>query len=181
MSDRGRCLIDGRGVDRVCRHLRAEAFRVDPATTDDARRLWEWSNDPDVRAGSFSTEPIPWETHVTWLKKRLCDPTCRIYIVCDCSGQGLGQVRFEINGRTATISIGLALAARGRGYGSQLVWMACARLFDNTDVDRVEALIRLDNAGSIRVFEKAEFVSVGETEVKQQPARRFTLERGQLA
>jgi UDP-2,4-diacetamido-2,4,6-trideoxy-beta-L-altropyranose hydrolase len=33
------------------------------ATQEDCRLIWKWANDPDVRAASFSSKPIPYDTH----------------------------------------------------------------------------------------------------------------------
>ena len=178
MVENGRQLIDGLGTARVCRHLRESLFRLRAAESADARMIWEWSNEPETRKASFSSDLIPWETHVSWFEKRLADQDCQIYLASDNDGIALGQVRFETTGAEATISISLDADARGHGWGTQLIWMACRRFFSKTEVDRIEALIKPDNGASIRAFEKAEFVSAGRTEVKQQPARRFVLDRG---
>jgi len=42
----------------------------------DCMLIWEWSNNPDVRAVSFSQEPIPYEDHVKWFKSKLNDMCC---------------------------------------------------------------------------------------------------------
>lgn len=180
MITKGRQLIDGLGAMRVSRHLRQPLYRLRPAESTDARRIWEWSNDPEVRSVSFSSDPIPWDSHVAWFQARLADPQCRQCIAVERKGDPIAQVRFDIaDDNSATISISLAADVRGKGLGTQLIWMACRELFAETEIDRVEALIKPDNVASIRAFEKAGFVTTGDTEVKQQPARRFVLDRGQ--
>lgn len=180
MIDKGNRLIDGHGVARVCRHLRAPLFGLRPAAADDVRNYWEWSNEPGVRAVSFNSDPIPWESHVGWFEAHLADPDSRLRVASDQSGSPVGQIRFELkNGNPATISISLSAEVHGQGLGTQLIWMACRELFAETAVDGVKALIKPDNTASIRAFEKAGFVTVGDTEVKQQPARRFILNREQ--
>ena len=180
MRLRGMDLIDGRGLERVCRHLCARLVELRPATKADIREWWEWSNDPDVRAVSFSSDPIPWESHERWFRQRLDDPDCRLLIAGDSAGTGFAQIRFDLDGNTALISISLAPGRRGQGRGTQVIWTACDSLFRSSPIERIEALIMPDNAASIRAFEKAGFVSASETEVKQRPARRFVLERGQM-
>lgn len=178
MVKRGRKLIDGRGVSRVCRQLQALGIQLAAATPKDARQWWEWSNDPGVRAVSFSSADIPWETHLQWFDERLGNSDCRLQMARDSKGKGLGQVRFDLGANEATISVSLAPGTRGRGLGTLLIWMACDQLFSESAIEQVVALIKPDNLASVRAFEKVGFVSTGETEVKQQPARRFTLERG---
>lgn len=46
-------------------------MKLRPATTDDARRLFDWRNDPLTRAMSNNTDPVAWDRHVEWLSKRL--------------------------------------------------------------------------------------------------------------
>lgn len=50
------------------------------ATMDDARRLFEWRNDPLTRAMSFSSEEIEWDRHVSWLERRLSQEKPNLYI-----------------------------------------------------------------------------------------------------
>ena len=179
MVDKGRQLIDGLGAARVCRHLREPLFRLRAAESADARMIWEWSNDPGVRAVSFSSEPIPWNSHFAWFEQRLTDAQSRLRIATEHDGDPVGQIRFDFGSeKSATISISLASGVRGKGLGTQLIWMACRELFAETEVARVEALIKPGNVASIRAFEKAGFETDGDTEVKQQPARRFVLDRG---
>jgi len=49
----------------------------------DCMLIWECSNDPDVRAVSFSQEPIPYKDHVKWFKSKLNDMGCYFYIAED--------------------------------------------------------------------------------------------------
>ena len=157
MANKGRQLIDGLGVARVCRHLREPLLRLRPAEAVDARMIWKWSNETGVRAVSFSPEPIPWDSHVTWFEERLTDPQCRLRIASEYNGDPVAQIRFELaSDKSAAISISLASGARGKGLGTQLIWMACRELFVETDVELVEALIKPVNVGSIRAFEKAD-------------------------
>ena len=67
---------------------------------------------------SFSSDPIPWETHVDWYAGRLRDVHCFFYLAADEGGNPIGQVRFDLAGREAVISVSLCgerHAARGVG------------------------------------------------------------------
>ncbi|MBI4644486.1 MAG: UDP-2,4-diacetamido-2,4,6-trideoxy-beta-L-altropyranose hydrolase, partial [Deltaproteobacteria bacterium] len=81
MSRRGRNLVDGQGVWRVLNHLGLETITLRAAVKDDCRMLWEWANDPEVRKNSFSSDPIPWEQHVSWFESKLRDPGYLFFIV----------------------------------------------------------------------------------------------------
>ena len=48
-------------------------IKLRKATYDDCNILFEWANDPSVRANSFNTKAIEIDDHRTWLKKKLTD------------------------------------------------------------------------------------------------------------
>jgi spore coat polysaccharide biosynthesis predicted glycosyltransferase SpsG len=73
MSETGRRVVDGLGNYRVWFHLNEDTLSLRPANADDARLIWEWASDPTVRAVSFTSVPIPWETHVRWFDSKLSD------------------------------------------------------------------------------------------------------------
>jgi RimJ/RimL family protein N-acetyltransferase len=145
------------------------------------RRLWEWSNDPEVREVSFSPEPIPWETHVAWFETRRKNPACRTWIGEEADGEPMGQVRFDLLPDQVVISMSLAAEARGRRLGSLLIWTACRRLFAERPGATVVALIKPENAGSVRAFTKAGFTPAGERMVRGDRALAFTLRQELVA
>lgn len=156
MSAAGRHMVDGRGASRVVACMEA-ALVLRPATERDDRILFEWANDPTVRAASFSTAPIPWEEHRAWLRTRLGDPHSRLY-VADLAGQPIGAARFALQPPRATIAVSVAAEARGRGIGERLIALASHRLFAETKVTGIDAWIRPGNAASIRSFVAAGYV-----------------------
>jgi RimJ/RimL family protein N-acetyltransferase len=88
---------------------------------EDGRLLWEWANDPAVRAVSFSSEPISWQQHWQWFNSKLSSPDCIFYIAVNLADLPIGQVRFERTGDEATISVSLAANFRGKGFGSSII------------------------------------------------------------
>lgn len=177
MARNGRRLVDGLGNYRVWLHLNEEAVTLRAATPDDARLLFDWANDPTVRAVSFSSAPIPWERHGPWFSARLADADCRLWIAADPSGAPLGMVRFEAAGQEAVISVSVDQRRRGKNLGVLLIWKACRLLFREQPVTAVQALVKPDNAASIRAFEKAGFEKQGEVRVENQPALQLQLRR----
>ena len=176
MSRRARALVDGLGTLRVWLRMNEDSLHLRPATADDCRRIWEWANEPAVRAVSFNSEPIPWEQHVAWFNRRLADANTRLWI----AGQAVapvGQVRFDLDGPTATISVSLDATRRGKNLGSLLIWSACKKLFRESAVETIHAVIKPDNSSSIRAFMKGGFEPAGQTTVKGCAALRFTLSR----
>ncbi len=89
LSQRSRELVDGDGASRVVSALReygsrdSEGLHLRRARADDIRILWEWANDSEVRAASFSSAPIPWETHVAWFTEKMAPARSLIFIAED--------------------------------------------------------------------------------------------------
>lgn len=180
MAARARVLVDGQGAWRVWQYLNEDRLHLREAAPGDARLLWEWANAPEIRAVSFSPEPIPWERHVAWLSGRLGNPACRTWIGEE-SGRGpVGQVRFDLASEEAVISMSLDAAARGRQLGSLLIWTACRQLFAARPETTVVALIKPENVASIRAFTRAGFRPAGVRTVAGGPAPAFTLRREQV-
>ena len=180
MSQAGRGLVDGRGAERVVRHMKAAMLSLRPVREDDCRLIWQWANEPELRAMSFLSEAIPWEDHVKWFRSKLADRNC-IFRVAELAGQPVGQVRFDCEANRATISIGLDKAFRGRGLGSQLIRLASRELFGKTDATVIHAYIKPENAASVGAFTGAGFSHRRETDRKGQKAILLLLHRDEMA
>lgn len=170
---RGPELIDGRGAERVVGALLAGCVRLREAGPEDCRLVWQWANEPVVRAASFNPDPIPWEGHRAWFAAKLADANC-LFFIAEAAGQGpVGQVRCDLSGEQATISIALAPASRGRGLGPWVIREACARILQTGRARSVLALVRAENAPSRAAFLRAGFVEDGDTVVRGCPALRL--------
>jgi pseudaminic acid synthase len=150
------------------------------AESKDCHLIWRWANDAQVRAVSFSSEPIPWEDHVGWFEARLVDPTCIFLIATDDVGTPVGQIRFEIEGNDARISISLDEHQRGQGLGPRLINLASRRIFRELDVDTVVAFIKPGNVASVRAFQKAGFANAGIVRFNQHTAIKMRLGKGAM-
>ena len=178
MSNRCQDLIDGRGAVRVVTMMRRAKLKLRRAREGDCRMLWEWASDASVRAAAFSSAPIPWEDHVKWFARKLCDPNCFIFIGLDDENFPVGQVRFDMQSRyEAEIDVSISGNSRGAGYGSLLIDMAVKELFEITPVQFVHAFIKLDNSGSISAFRKANFKHSGLKTVGRVAAGHYTRAR----
>ncbi len=156
-------LVDGRGASRVAERMATFPVRLRAATRNDAALLHAWANDPLTRRMSFSTAPIPWETHLPWLTGRLANPDCRLYIGEDEHGAALGQVRLDRTATTAALSVDLAPEARGRGLAARLVRVAAVECLHTGWCRLVEARVRPENAASLATFHRAGFTDQGLT------------------
>jgi hypothetical protein len=78
--------------------MKRDALSIRVAEAGDCKLLWDWANDPVVRASAFSSKPIAWEEHVGWFRGKLNDPECSILVALDASAVPAGQIRFNRRG-----------------------------------------------------------------------------------
>ncbi len=175
MASRGRELVDGEGVDRVIMQMKKMTLRFRKVCEKDCRLLWEWANERDVRSVSFRSETVPWEEHVQWLKSNLRDPNCIFHIVSNEEGTPIGQVRYDISGNEAVISISIDRKFRGRGYGSVTILLSSQEVFDTSDVRIIHAYVKQSNGFSARAFLKAGFKDMGTKAIHGHRAMAFAL------
>lgn len=152
-------------------------LRLREAEPEDARRLFEWANDPAARAQSFTKATIPWEDHERWFARKLADADCLLLIAEDAQGQPVGQVRFDLGeDASAIISIAIAPGYRGRGYGATAIARACEVLRARRAPLTVVAYIRRDNLASQRTFARAGFSAPMALDYQGHEAVRQSLE-----
>lgn len=156
MSENAWQLVDGRGAIRVAHAI--DGVRVRRARIGDADTLWEWANDPDTRATSFDSRPIPYTDHLGWLRAVLADPS-RLLLL-GWNGVGLlGQVRFDDRGTEAEVSI--SVAPKHRGTVGWLLLRAGIRRYRRAIPGRVIiARVMEENRTSRRLFEAAGFARI---------------------
>lgn len=132
--------------------------RVRPACADDCRLLFDWANDPAVRAMAFSNAPIPWEDHERWFARRLADERCTILIGADATGAPVGQVRFDAtDAGELEADISVDPKRRGQGWGARLISAGVGHLRARGERRPVVALIKRENDASRRAFARAGF------------------------
>jgi UDP-2,4-diacetamido-2,4,6-trideoxy-beta-L-altropyranose hydrolase len=156
LSAAGSVLVDGMGAGRACDVLGLPEIFFRPASADDACLTWEWANDPDSRAASFTSNPIPWETHREWFLRRISsnDPVW----IANAGGEAIGLIRFDSDEKEAfTISINLSPSSRGRGWSALVIASAVAMFRKNHCHTVIHAWIKPSNEASRRAFARAGF------------------------
>jgi RimJ/RimL family protein N-acetyltransferase len=154
---------------------RAVAIRIRSATLADARFLFRLRNDPVTRQNSFQQRKLEFSDHRAWLRARLADPKRRVTLfIASVAGPGgatvpIGLVRFDGAERSnrAEISIALAARFRGRGFAAPMLRRALGRA--PSWIERVLARVRVENAASVRAFERAEFRRHGGVRARPNP------------
>lgn len=176
MARTGRELVDGLGAVRVLKELGLLNLRLREATADDRELVWDWANEPVVRAASFRSDPIQWEEHVNWFGAAMDNPNCVFWIVM-LGCWPVGQIRFEIDGDGAVVSVSLGERFRGRGYGSEIIASATQRLRDDRATRHVRAYIKAQNNSSATAFEKAGYRLRDEVVMSGVPALEYVASR----
>jgi RimJ/RimL family protein N-acetyltransferase len=134
-------------------------LRVRTATTDDARLLLDWRNDPEARSRSRSDDVIDLDSHLAWLERTLASPDRHLLVVETDEGTPVATTRYD---RLAPapdgterweVSISVAPGMRGRGLGGATLrasdeWLRAAE----PGVAAVVAHVRPDNTSSRRLF-----------------------------
>ncbi len=177
MCERAQALVDGGGAMRVAMELCGAQLKLRPVQAEDRKLLWKWANDPQARASSFSTEPIPWEEHIEWFAKKIADPKCLMFIGTDDSGVPVGQVRFDLLvDSEAVVHVSVEAGQRGRGYGRELVLHGVRQMRQLTATHCVHAYIKPENRASVRAFEQAGFHHMGTKQLRGEQALHYVCE-----
>ena len=179
LSRQSRELVDGSGSQRVISVLRGGGdVYLRRVQEEDSRLLWEWANDPVVRSASFSSAPIPWESHIAWFSGKLREGKCFIWIAEDAEGIPFGQIRFEIRSDgDSEVGVSIAQAKRGQGLADRLIALGVERFMREHHCPRVHAFVKAANAASVRAFEKADFKRAETMRVREEVTVHVILER----
>lgn len=152
MAESAWSLVDGKGVERVSRALLAPPIFLRCATSQDTQNLYDWRNNEETRKNSHNTEIIEFSTHTQWVKDSLKNPA-RNLLIAEAEGVPFGVLRFDYEGKIATISIYLAPEFIGQGWGSGLLKTGSSWVKKNRpDIDIIHAYIKDDNLRSRKTF-----------------------------
>lgn len=160
MSQAASSLVDGKGALRVANIMRGKLVTLRAADINDMQLLFEWVNNPEVRASAFSTEKILQKEHKQWLTKKLADSNCYICIGIDEHGTPIGQIRFDVMDSKADIDVHLAPHAKGKGFGSALIEAGVTEIATHGVIE-VNAYIKEENTASKKAFHNAGFTNLG--------------------
>lgn len=162
-SIRGRKLIDGRGADRVLTHVLSERLDLDRVSWSHVDLLFEWANDPIVRASAFNSAQITRDEHELWLSGRLERNGDRNqHWIAHLDAQPIGQIRFDHRESIWEVSVTLDEAARGRGLGSAVIAAGTRQLANALgESHTVIAQVKAANLASMKAFLAAGYKLLG--------------------
>jgi len=163
-------------VVQEIKQLLFSEYQLRSATVEDRENIFQLSNEPTVRECCCNSETIEWDSHCKWFMEKLNDKRCCFYIVTNCNGHFLGQVRFEeepVDPGVYTISISLGKKMQGCGFSSAIIKKAEQQLRKERDVKKITAVIKRGNEPSIKAFRKASYRLEEEGESAAPPKERW--------
>ena len=118
-----------------------------PASTDDAKLLFLWRNDPVTRAAFHNSDELVFADHIRWLNYTLANDERKLYVALY-DRKPVGTVRADREVRGWKLSWTIAPGSRGKGFGSAMV-----RRFTELLRTQVRAEIKKGNFASVKVAE----------------------------
>ena len=174
MADAGRKLVDGLGARRVaCRMLGPYTLRR--AGKSDLMTYYNWTNDLDVRANSFSSTAISLEGHEKWFAARIVSADCKMYVL-EYDSIPVGQIRFYIMDGVAEIGFSIDRNYRGKGLGKLILQKGVERLRrESSSLLTIIGAVKLGNTSSNKAFLSSGFVLSGKRILNGEESNIFCL------
>lgn len=119
----------------------------------DVNLVYNWANDPVIRANSYQTDTIPFETHQTWFTAKLQDKNCLMYM-CMYEGQAAGMLRYQVSEGKSVVGIQIGEEYRGKKLAVPML-IDTARFYFRKFSEPIFAYIKVENEASKNAFEKA--------------------------
>jgi RimJ/RimL family protein N-acetyltransferase len=147
--------IDGRKIDVFIHECinKILLLKIREAKESDTKLIFNWSNDPLVRAQSFHSNTIVFENHENWFKEKLQNDNS-LLLINKFDENNIGLVRFELENDKCTVGILIDEKFRGKGFSS-LMLINSSTYYFNRFPTPIFAHIKESNTASIRSFEKA--------------------------
>ncbi|WP_343631864.1 GNAT family N-acetyltransferase [Fluviicola sp.] len=125
------------------------------ASEEDLQLLFDWANEPSVRANSLNSEPIPFETHQKWFQSQLTNPDSKLFILTD-GVEPLGQIRIQKKDLLWEIGYSIDKKHRGKKLGAAIVHLLVEKFNDYS----FKAIVKKENTASLKVFENLGFETI---------------------
>lgn len=171
---KGREFVDGEGaikiVKRCLNKYYKEGMKLRTAESKDIYNIYELSNEYEVRQNSFNNSKIEFKDHEKWFKNKLEDFD-NIFLVVESMENFIGQVRLDLEGDEATISISINNEFRALGLGKNIIEKSIDYLkLNNSHIKIIKAYIKESNKKSISLFKKMDFKYMENVWMKNQNA-----------
>lgn len=125
----------------------------------DIEEVFNLSNQDYVRKYSINKEKIKWEDHISWFNNTIHESNNVFHVVTDNTDQFLGQIRYKIISKIATVSISLSYSIIGKGLSGSLLLESIDKLFrERNEVNEIVAYVSEENIASVKLFTNAGFL-----------------------
>lgn len=136
-------------------------------TKNDCDLVFSLSNDSLVRANSFSTKPIEYNSHCNWYKRTVLDNNTLFFLIFD-NNDFVGQIRFnrgEENSDSCVISLSITESFRGKHISSEFLMLGINELhYSWKKIHHIIAEVKKENIPSNKLFEKNGFILMNSEE-----------------
>jgi spore coat polysaccharide biosynthesis predicted glycosyltransferase SpsG/RimJ/RimL family protein N-acetyltransferase len=175
-------LCDGQGARRIIQATILKntncKFYLRKFIFNDVKKIYNLSNDNEIRKVSINQNNINWEEHQKWFNNKLNDSKSYYLIAHDYESNFIGQIKFDVLSEVSIISISISNNFRGKGLGSKLLRAACKLFFYNyDDIGIIEAYIESSNIQSIKSFLKVGFILKDHKIIDQRNFNLYILNR----
>jgi len=184
ISSIGKTKVDGQGSRRVVnylieKHCQTGEFYLRKATLNDSKIVFELSNDPIVRSQSINKNFIRFDEHLKWFGNKIKNKDYLFLLAFDKRDNFIGQIRFQIEDRSAIISISITEKFRGKGLSKRMIIEGCKKVFTEfSSIKEIFAYILTENVASINGFRSAGFELVKEEVINNEKYLKLVLGKG---
>ena len=138
---------------------------------------FNWTNDPVVRANSYSSAEISLEKHREWFTSKISDPSTAMYVF-EKDSVPFGQIRFNIEGVRAKINFSVDKNFRGKRLGKYILEEGAKTLFkEYQGINEAYGYVFKSNTASIKAFHSAGYTFTRDEKVEGVDSVIFTLQR----
>lgn len=148
--------------------LEGPRVRLRPVTPEDAKRTFNWYNDPETIAPFDRFSVDTFEEFERSIRDAPKDPTSLAprYVVALCAGDvPIGFVGHYVpHPVLETLDIWYVIgdrASRGKGYATEAVEQLVSHLYDATSLPRIGATVDVENRPSLALLERLGFQREG--------------------
>lgn len=161
MFTNGRKYVDGKGVFKIVKYCLnqyyADKIDLRPVKPGDIYDVFELSNEDEVRKNSFNERSIRFEDHEKWFKNKIADPN-NLFLIINIENAFVGQIRFDFDNDSATISISIKKQFRELGLSKHIIKKSIEHLkINSSNIKIIKAYIKENNKKSLKLFKHMNF------------------------
>jgi len=145
------------------------------AIPEDCRLYFDWANDADVRANSYTPGKIEWENHEKWFMNKIASDEAYMFVFYS-GAEPVGQLRLDrISDTDLLVDLSVDRAWRARKIGKKMMATGREILHKFFPSMRIKGEPHRNNIASIKMLEAAGFVKEKEVMVDGVPAFLYYL------